>query len=133
MYPARRGQGAQLDGVPIHVSPVATLAEATVAHGTLRILRRRGRWDGFERLVDATRSQRGFGDFLGYAWLAAGRVDVALGLNLKIWDVAAPKIVVEEAGGRLTDLDGQDSLTSGTALASNGRLHAAAVRMLAAS
>ena len=133
MYTARRGHGAQLDGVPIHVSPVATLAEATVAHGTLRILRRRGRWDGFERLVDATRSQRGFGDFLGYAWLAAGRVDVALGLNLKIWDVAAPKIVVEEAGGRLTDLDGQDSLTSGTALASNGRLHAAAVRMLAAS
>jgi len=133
MYTARRGQGAQLDGAPIHVSSVATLADATVAHGTLRILRRRGRWDGFERLVDATRSQRGFGDFLGYAWLAAGRVDVALGLNLKIWDVAAPKIVVEEAGGRLTDLDGQDSLTSGTALASNGRLHADAVRMLAAS
>ena len=133
MYTARRGQGAQLDGAPIHVSSVATLAEATVAHGTLRILRRRGRWEGFERLVDATRSQRGFGDFLGYAWLAAGRVDVALGLNLKIWDVAAPKIVVEEAGGRLTDLDGQDSLTSGTALASNGRLHADAVRMLAAS
>jgi histidinol-phosphatase len=133
MYTARRGEGAQLDGAPIHVSSVATLAEATVAHGTLRILRRRGRWDGFERLVDATRSQRGFGDFLGYAWLAAGRVDVALGLNLKIWDVAAPKIVVEEAGGRLTDLDGQDSLTSGTALASNGRLHADAVRMLTAS
>jgi len=133
MYTARRGQGAHLDGVPIHVSSVATLAEATVAHGTLRILRRRGRWDGFERLVDATRSQRGFGDFLGYAWLAAGRVDVALGLNLKIWDVAAPKIVVEEAGGRMTDLDGQDSLTSGTALASNGRLHADAVRLLAVS
>jgi len=133
VYTARRGRGAQLDGAPIHVSPVATLGEATVAHGTLRILRRRGRWEGFERLVAATRSQRGFGDFLCYAWLAAGRVDVALGLNLKIWDVAAPKIIVEEAGGRLTDLDGHDSLTSGTALASNGRLHAAALKALAAS
>jgi histidinol-phosphatase len=132
VYTAQRGRGAQLDGAAIHVSPVATLREATVAHGTLRILRRRGRWDGFERLVDATRSQRGFGDFLCYAWLAAGRVDVALGLNLKIWDLAAPKIIVE-AGGRLTDLDGHDSLTSGTALATNGRLHAAALQALAAA
>jgi histidinol-phosphatase len=131
MYTARRGQGARLDGAPIRVSPVTTLGDATVAHGTLRILRRRGRWEGFERLVDATRSQRGFGDFLCYAWLAAGRVEIALGLNLKIWDVAAPKIVVEEAGGRLTDLDGHDSLTSGTALATNGHLHEAAVKMFA--
>ncbi|HEU5193180.1 MAG TPA: inositol monophosphatase family protein [Methylomirabilota bacterium] len=131
VYTARRGRGAWLDGAPIRVSQVATLADATVAHGTLRILRRRGRWDGFERLVEATRSQRGFGDFLCYAWLAAGRVDIGFGLNLKIWDVAAPKIIVEEAGGRLTDLDGNDSLTSGTALATNGHLHEAAVKMFA--
>jgi histidinol-phosphatase len=131
VYTARRGGGAWLDGAPIRVSSVAGLADATLAHGTLRIFRRLGRWDGFVRLVDATRSQRGFGDFLGYAWLAAGRVDVALGLNLKIWDVAAPKILVEEAGGRLTDLDGGDSLTSGSALATNGRLHAAALSLLA--
>ena len=131
LYTARRGEGAWLDGVPIHVSTIAALDEATVAHGTLRILRRRGRWDGFVRLVDATARQRGFGDFLCYTWLAAGRIDVALGLNLKVWDLAAPKILVEEAGGRLTDLDGHDSLTAGTALASNGRLHAAALRALA--
>ena len=85
----------------------------------------------FVRLVDATRSQRGFGDYLGYAWLAAGRVEIALGLNLKIWDLAAPKIVIEEAGGRLTDLDGNDSLTSGHALATNGHLHAATLEVLA--
>ena len=132
LYTARRGQGAHLDGAPIHVSPVTTLAEATAAHGTLRVLRRRGRWAGFERLVDVTRTTRGFGDYLCYAWLAAGRVEIALGMNLKVWDLAAPKIVVEEAGGRLTDLDGRDSLTSGTALATNGRLHAEAVRVLAA-
>lgn len=131
VYTARRGQGARLDGSPIRVSQVSALAEATVAHGTLRILRRRGKWDGFERLVETTRTQRGFGDFLCYAWLAAGRVDIGFGLNLKIWDVAAPKIIVEEAGGRLTDLDGNDSLTSGTALATNGHLHEAAVKMFA--
>jgi histidinol-phosphatase len=131
VYTARRGQGAFLDGAPIRVSGVADLAGATLAHGTLRIFRRRNRWDGFERLVEGTRSQRGFGDFLCYAWLAAGRVDVALGLNLNIWDLAAPKIIVEEAGGRLTDLDGHDSLTSGSALATNGLLHDAALRAFA--
>jgi histidinol-phosphatase len=130
-YTARRGRGARLDGAPIRVSAVHDLADATVAHGTLRILRRRGRWDAFVRLVEASRTQRGFGDFLCYAWLAAGRVEVALGLNLEIWDVAAPKIIVEEAGGRLTDLDGVDSLTSGSALATNGLLHEATLRVLA--
>jgi histidinol-phosphatase len=131
VYRARRGQGAWLDDTPIRVSRVDTLAGATLTHGTLKILRRRGRWDAFVRLIDATRSQRGFGDFLGYAWLAAGRVEIALGLNLKIWDLAAPKIVIEEAGGRLTDLDGNDSLTSGHALATNGHLHAATLEVLA--
>ena len=58
-------------------------------------------------------------------------MEVALGLNLKIWDLAAPKVIVEEAGGRLTDLDGADSLTSGNALATNGLLHEAALRALA--
>ena len=131
MYRARRGQGAWLNDAPIRVSGIDDLAGATLTHGTLRIIRRRGRWDAFVRLVDATRSQRGFGDYMGYAWLAAGRVEIALGLNLKIWDLAAPKIVIEEAGGRLTDLDGSDSLISGHALATNGHLHAATLDVLA--
>jgi histidinol-phosphatase len=131
VYRARRGQGSWLNDAPIRVSSIDDLAGATLTHGTLKILRRRGRWDAFVRLVDATRSQRGFGDYMGYAWLAAGRVEIALGLNLKIWDLAAPKIVLEEAGGRLTDLDGHDSLTSGHALATNGRLHPAALETLA--
>jgi histidinol-phosphatase len=131
LYRARRGQGAWLNDASIRVSDIDDLAGATLTHGTLKILRRRGRWDAFVRLVDATRSQRGFGDYMGYAWLAAGRVEIALGLNLKIWDLAAPKIVLEEAGGRLTDLDGHDSLTSGHALATNGRLHPAVLETLA--
>jgi len=131
VYRARRGRGSWLNDASIRVSSIDDLAGATLTHGTLKILRRRGRWDAFVRLVDATRSQRGFGDYMGYAWLAAGRVEIALGLNLKIWDLAAPKIVLEEAGGRLTDLDGHDSLTSGHALATNGRLHPAALETLA--
>jgi histidinol-phosphatase len=131
VYRARKGLGTWLNDAPIRVSPIEELAGATLTHGTLKILRRRGRWDAFVRRVDATRSQRGFGDYMGYAWLAAGRVEIALGLNLKIWDLAAPKIVIEEAGGRLTDLDGHDSLTSGHALATNGRLHPAVLETLA--
>ncbi len=132
LYTARRGNGAWLNGERIRVSRVATLAEATLVHATLNALRRDGLWDGFVRLVDATARQRGFGDYLCYTTLAEGKAEVALATNVKVWDLAATKILLEEAGGRLTDAAGADLLSSGTALASNGLLHEAALRLLAA-
>ena len=130
LYSARRGRGAWLNGERIRVSRVAALAEATLVHATLNALRRDGLWDGFVRLVDATARQRGFGDYLCYTTLAEGKAEVALATNVKVWDLAAAKILLEEAGGRLTDASGRDSLSSGTALASNGLLHDAALRVL---
>jgi len=132
LHTARRGQGAFLNGERIHVSRVATLEEAMLVHATLNALRRDGLWDGFVRLVDATARQRGFGDYLCYTTIAEGKADVALATNAKVWDLAAAKILLEEAGGRLTDVRGEDSITRGTALASNGLLHQAALRLLAA-
>ena len=133
LHTARRGQGAFLNGERIHVSRVATLEEAMLVHATLNALRRDGLWDGFVRLVDATARQRGFGDYLCYTTIAEGKADVALATNAKVWDLAAAKILLEEAGGRLTDVRGEDSITRGTALASNGLLHQAALRLLAAN
>ncbi|MEK7701956.1 MAG: inositol monophosphatase family protein [candidate division NC10 bacterium] len=131
LYTAGRGQGAFRDGERIRVSSIATLAEATLLHATLNALRRDGLWDGFVRLVDATSRQRGLGDYLCYTTIAEGKAEVALAANVKVWDLAAAKILLEEAGGRLTDAGGRDSLASGTALASNGLLHEAALRLLA--
>ncbi|MBI2161536.1 MAG: histidinol phosphate phosphatase, partial [Candidatus Rokubacteria bacterium] len=132
LYHARRGQGAFLNGERIHVSRVLTLAEAMLVHATLNALRRDGLWNGFVRLVDATARQRGFGDYLCYTTIAEGKAEVALATNVKVWDLAAAKILLEEAGGRLTDVHGRESLASRTALASNGLLHEAALRLLAA-
>ena len=79
---------------------------------------------------DATERQRGFGDYLGYALVAEGKADLYAELDLKPWDLAPCKLIVEEAGGRFTDWDGRPTIYTGTALATNGRLHDAALERL---
>ncbi|HXG17229.1 MAG TPA: inositol monophosphatase family protein [Calidithermus sp.] len=130
LYAARRGDGAWLNGERIQVSAVADLGSAHLVHAGLRLLRASGWWDGFVRLVDATERQRGFGDYLGYGLVAEGKAEIYAEADLKPWDLAAPKIVVEEAGGRFTDFQGRPTIYGGTALATNGRLHEAALALL---
>ncbi|OLB00431.1 MAG: hypothetical protein AUH09_03625 [Candidatus Rokubacteria bacterium 13_2_20CM_70_12] len=130
LYTARRGAGACLNGARIRVSDVGELHQSSFVHAGLGIVRKSGYWDGFVRLIDATDRQRGFGDYLGYGLVAEGKAEIYAELDLKPWDLAAPKIVVEEAGGRLTDFQGRATIYSGTALATNGRLHDAALALL---
>jgi histidinol-phosphatase len=87
------------------------------------------------RLVDATDRQRGFGDYIGYCLIAEGKAEVYAEIypdrsGLKAWDLAPCKVLVEEAGGRFTDLEGRPTIYSSSALATNGRLHDAAVALL---
>ena len=131
LYTARRGQGAFLGGERLRVSEVSSLEKATLIHASLNLLRRGGHWDGFIRLVDATDRQRGFGDYLCYTVLAEGKAEIPVEApDLKPWDLAPVKLLVEEAGGRFTDFSGASSIYSGTALASNGKLHDAALALL---
>ena len=132
LYTARRGGGAWKNGERVRVSDVSTLDGAFFVHAGLRLLREAGWWDGFVRLVDATDRQRGFGDYVGYGLLAEGKAEIYLEVDLKPWDLAAPRILVEEAGGRFTDLAGRPTIYSGTALATNGRLHDAVLALLRA-
>ena len=83
--------------------------------------------EGFLRLADRTQVQRGFGDFSAYLWVAEGKGEIALSTTVRAWDVAPLKVLVEEAGGRLTDLDGRDGIYGSTVFASNGLLHDAAL------
>jgi histidinol-phosphatase len=131
LYWARRGEGAYLNGERIRVSSCERLADATLLSSGLGLLRTSGWWDGFVRLVDATGRQRGFGDYYGYGLVAEGKAEVYLEVDLKPWDVAAVKVLVEEAGGRLTDFKGRPDIYGGTALASNGHLHEQALALLA--
>jgi histidinol-phosphatase len=131
LYTARRGGGARLNGQRVTVSDIGDMWSATLLHAGLRLYRKAGVWDGLMRLVDATERQRGFGDYLGYGLVAEGKAEMYVEVDLKPWDLAPCKIVVEEAGGRFTDLAGQPTIYSGHALATNGRLHDAALALLA--
>jgi len=130
---ARRGQGAWADGVPLRVSAVDRLADAMLVHSSLNLLRELDDtkcWNGFVRLVDRTDRQRGFGDYFGYCMVAEGKAEIYAEADLKPWDVAPMKILLEEAGGRLTDFAGKPSIYTGAVRATNGLLHDEALRHL---
>jgi len=129
LHTARRGRGAFLNGERLAVSPVDGLDRAMLVHPSLTLLRG-DLWDGFVRLVDATGRQRGFGDFLCFTTIAEGRAEMGFGCNVKPWDLAPLRLLVEEAGGRFTDLDGVPTIASDRALASNGRVHDRALALL---
>ncbi len=130
LFTARRGGGARHNGTPIQVSDVGDLGRASLVHAGLKLLRQAGYWDGFVRLVDATDRQRGFGDYVGYPLVAAGKAEIYAEVDLKPWDLAPCKILVEEAGGRFTDFAGRPTIYTGTALATNGRLHDTVLALL---
>jgi histidinol-phosphatase len=94
-------------------------------------VRAAGYWDRFVRMLDACARTRGFGDYYGYNLVAAGKAELYLETDLKPWDAAPMKILVEEAGGRLTDFTGTPTIYGGSVLATNGRLHDLALRALA--
>ncbi|HEU0133053.1 MAG TPA: histidinol-phosphatase [Mycobacteriales bacterium] len=126
---AARGRGAYADGAPIRVSRVADLADAQLSYSSLPGWA--DRWDGFLALARSCWRTRAFGDFWSYVLVAEGAVDVACEPEVSLWDLAALQVVVEEAGGRFTDLDGVARPDGGSAVASNGLLHDAALKLLA--
>lgn len=132
LHTAWRGRGAWRDGERIRVSPVDALDRALVVHSSVNFLRKSPYWEGFLQLADRTQVQRGFGDFSAYLWVAEGKGEIALSTTVKPWDVAALKVLVEEAGGRFTDLDGRPGIYGSTVCASNGLLHDAALAAIRA-
>ncbi len=82
------------------------------------------------RLQQACWRTRGFGDFWGYMLVAEGAADICCEAVVSVWDLAAPSVIVEEAGGRFTDLAGVATPDGGDALASNGLLHEAALEIV---
>lgn len=120
---ARKGQGAFDRGGRLRVSAVADLSDAMLVFGGASALRRHGYWPAYERLVDACDRQRAYGDYFGYTFVARGQAEAMIDVDLKPWDLAAVKIIVEEAGGRFTDFAGRPTAFGGSAIASNGRVH----------
>jgi histidinol-phosphatase len=121
---AERGAGAFLDGKPIRVSPVNALGNAIVSSGNLKTLAASPAWPRFGQLIGGVNRIRGYGDFVHYHLLARGALDVVIESDVNILDIAALTVIVEEAGGRFTDLTGGAvGLATTSVLATNGPLH----------
>jgi len=121
---AERGRGAYLNGKPMAVSQVATLESAALSSGNIKTLATGGQWARYGALVAQVNRVRGYGDFLHYHLLAAGKIDAVIESDVNILDIAACVAIVSEAGGRFTDLSGAPiTLQSTSVLATNGHLH----------
>lgn len=124
---AHRGGGAWNQGPEgerqVRVSRVAALDDAQVIYGSRRDNVASGLMPGFDDLVASAWRERGFGDFWGYALVAEGAAEVMLETDMQPWDLAAPLVLIEEAGGRVTDVHGERRIDAPSFVGSNGRLH----------
>ena len=113
----------------IHVSNRSVLADAQVLYGSYTLTL--GSWGGrAEELLRGSWRQRGFGDFWQHCLVAEGAAEVALEGEIKPWDIAAVQVIVEEAGGRLTGIDGVSRIDAGHSITTNGTLHELVLRTL---
>jgi histidinol-phosphatase len=125
---AARGTGAWTgrslsSATRCRTSDVAMLPQAFLSYSSLHGWEEQGLFIKFLELIRSCGRSRAFGDFWSYMLLADGAVDIAAEPELALYDMAAVAIVVEEAGGRFTDLNGTPGPLGGNALATNGRLH----------
>jgi histidinol-phosphatase len=123
-WSAARGHGAQRDGEPITVSKVARIADAHLAYDSVDAFESVGLDAEFLALARRCWRVRGFGDFWAHMLVADGSIDIAVEVGgLKVWDLAAVWVVVEEAGGRCTDLRGESRIDAGDVISTNGLVH----------
>jgi histidinol-phosphatase len=127
---ALRGDGAWRDDRRLRVSDIGDLGQATMFYTSLSWFERAGRRDVFLKLANRVQTQRGYGDFYGHVLVAQGSGELMVEHGVHIWDVVAIQPIVEEAGGRFTDWDGNRTTRRPDVLISNGRLHEEALRIL---
>ena len=122
---AERGRGAWLNGERISVSDIADPERGAISTGNLKSLAQSGGWQSLGKIVAATDRIRGYGDFYHYHLLSAGKIDAVIESDVNILDVAALSLIVEEAGGVFTDLNGKKiDLEIRSVLAANAAMHA---------
>lgn len=125
-YATRGGGAFRRDAAgehPIHVSAIRAMSEAQLCFSTLRGLDAAGLGDGLRRATQRAWRDRGFGDFWGHVLVAQGSAEAMLEYGVAPWDMAAPNVVLSEAGGRMTDLAGEPSWAGPQALSTNGAVH----------
>jgi len=128
---AARGQGAFLNNKPLQVSRIDKVEDGILSFGNIKTLLC-NHPQQFTRLVELSNRTRGYGDFYHTHLLAAGKIDMVIESDVNILDIAALSLIVEEAGGRVTDLNGGTiGLDSTSFLATNRLLHQCLLELLA--
>jgi len=132
---AMKGGGAWtgkslLRASPCQVSDVSRIEDASLSYSSLSGWDERGRLEDFLSLSRRVWRTRAYGDFWSYMLLAEGAVDIATEPELELYDMAALDVIVREAGGLFTSLDGEPGPMGGSALATNGKLHDQALAFL---
>jgi histidinol-phosphatase len=128
---AWRAATAVRGGAPerIAVSSIGTIAEAQILHGSHRLCL--ARWgEAFAALLAGAWRTRGLGDFWGHCLVAEGAAELMLEGDISPWDIAALQVIVEEAGGRLTDGSGTRTIDAGYSVTSNTAIHETLLRAL---
>jgi histidinol-phosphatase len=136
IYWGARGLGAWLrtgdaEPVRLRVSRVPEWADATLSLGEPHVLLVPPLLERVARLATSASTARCYGDLAGAALVLKGHAEAWIEAGVKIWDLGPLPVLVEEAGGRFTDLDGNPTIASGACLASNGLVHDHVLRTLA--
>jgi histidinol-phosphatase len=130
IYRALRGDGAYRGSRRIRVSDISSLDNAQIFYSSLSWFIKAGCQENFLDLAVRTHRQRGFGDFYGFVLVAQGSGELMIEHGVSPWDVASMQAIVEEAGGRFSNWDGSVSIYRRDVVASNGKLHETALKLL---
>ncbi len=129
---AARGEGAFASERPIHVSAVGAIADAQLCYSDVPSWSKyRTTAEPMVELLHRVWRSRGVGDFLQHMLVAEGAADIAVEPIVNLWDLAPLLVIVEEAGGRFTSLEGERTAAGGSAVSTNGILHAEVLATLA--
>jgi histidinol-phosphatase len=127
---ALRGEGAFCNGRAMHVSRIDAVEDAHIAYASVKDWERYGLGESFLALMRRCTRARGFGDFWMHMLVAEGAIEIAAEPEVAAWDMAAVQVIVEEAGGRFSDLRGDARFDGGSGVSTNGALHDAVLEAL---
>jgi len=132
-WSAQRGRGAHSGSRLLRTSKVGALAEAQLFHSNIGGIGEPGAPEGLLGLMNRVERTRGFGDFYQHVLVAEGAGEIAIDPIVKPWDIAPLQVIVEEAGGCATTLEGERTIYGGSLVTSNGMLHEETLHLLASS
>ena len=120
---AARGEGAFCNGSAIQVSQILRVNDAHLGYDSITDFDEHGGTSGFLQLARSCTRTRAFGDFWIHMLVAEGAIDIAIEPKVAAWDMAAVQVIVEEAGGRFSGIDGAATFDAGSGVSTNGALH----------